>query len=101
MSEACIKPVYLIVHGQKQLLELVIGKLVSQGFQRSNIQAASFEKPGNKGDLVAMVWPPTAPKEIVVSEITGNRANEGEDIRIDLGAWTFVSQKELYRISLQ
>ncbi|MRN39470.1 MAG: hypothetical protein FIO02_00280 [Nitrosopumilales archaeon] len=101
MSEAGVKTVYLIVHGQKQLLEQVIEKLVARGFQRSNMQPASLEKAGNKGDFVAMVWPPSAPKEIVVSEITGNRASESQDITIDLGAWTSVGQKELYRISLR
>jgi hypothetical protein len=101
MSEAGGKTVYLIVHGQKQLLEQVIKKLVARGFKRSNMQAASLEKAGNKGDFVAMVWPPSAPKEIVVNEITGNRASESQDLTIDLGAWTSVGQNELYRISLQ
>jgi hypothetical protein len=101
MSEASVKAVYLIVHGQKQLLEQVIEKLVIRGFKRSNMQAASLEKAGNKGDFVAMVWPPSAPKEIVVSEITGNRASENQDITIDLGAWTSFGLHELYRISLQ
>src|ERR1700724_1908014 len=100
MSEAGVRTVYLIVYGQKQLLEQVIEKLVAQGFQRSNMQAASLEKPGNKGEFVAMVWP-SAPKEIVVSEITRNRASESQAIGIGLGAWTSVGQKELYRISLQ
>jgi hypothetical protein len=101
MSVGGVRTVYLIVHGQKQLLEQVIEKLVAQGFQRSNMQAASLEKPGNKGEFVAMVWPPSAPKEIVVSEITGNRASESQAIGIGLGAWTSVGQKELYRISIQ
>jgi hypothetical protein len=101
MSVAGVRTVYLIVHGQMQLLEQVIEKLVAQGFQRSNMQAASLEKPGNKGEYVAMVWPPSAPKEIVVSDITGNRASESQAIGIGLCAWTSVGQKELYRISLQ
>ena len=65
------------------------------------MQAPSLEKPGNKGEFVAMVWPPSAPKEIVVREITGNRASESQAIGIGLGAWTSVGQKELYRLSLQ
>jgi hypothetical protein len=55
MSVAGVRTVYLIVHGQMQLLEQVIEKLVAQGFQWSNMQAASLEKPGNKGEFVAMV----------------------------------------------
>jgi len=86
MSEAGVKSVYLIVHGQKQLLEQVIEKLVAQGFQRNNMQAASLEKPGNKGEFVDMVWPPSAPKEIVISEITGNRPSESQAMGIGLGA---------------
>ena len=100
MSEAGTKTVYRIVHGQKQLREMVIEKLVARGFKRSNMQAASLEKVGNKGDFVAMVRPPSAPKEIIVSKITGNRASESQEITIDLGAWTSVGQNELYRISL-
>ncbi|MGB6674159.1 MAG: hypothetical protein WBE34_17160 [Candidatus Nitrosopolaris sp.] len=38
MSEAGTKTVYLIVHGQKQLREMVIEKLVARGFKRSNMR---------------------------------------------------------------
>lgn len=75
----------------------MIEELVAQGFQRSN----SLEKPGNKGELVAMVWPPSAPKEIVASEITGNRASESQAKGIGICAWTSVGQKELNQLSLQ
>ena len=67
MADAGVKTVHLIVHGQKKLLEQVKEKLVAKGFQRSKM------RPGNKGDFVAMVWLPNAPKEIVVSEITDSR----------------------------
>jgi len=99
MTEARVKTVHLIVHGQKKLLEQVKEKLVAKRFQRSRLQPASLKRCGNKGDLVMMVWPPSAPKEIVVSEITGTRASESQNVGI--GAWTSISQKELYRISLQ
>jgi hypothetical protein len=100
MAEAPVQTVHLIVHGQKELLEEVEEKLVAKGFQRSRMQPASLDRCGNKGDFVAMVWPPRAPKEIVVSEITGTRSSESEK-NIGIGAWTSISQKELYRISLQ
>jgi hypothetical protein len=61
------------------------------------MQSASLERSGNKGDFVPMVWPPGAPKEIVVVRSRGD-AGESQNIGIDLGAWTSVSQKELYRI---
>ncbi len=90
MSDAGVKTVHLIVHGQKKLLEQVKEKLVAKGFQRSKMRPASLERPGNKGDFVAMVWPPNAPKEIVVSEITETHASESQNKGIDLGAWTSV-----------
>ena len=37
------------------------------------MQNASLDKAGNAGEYVAMVWPPMAPREIVVSEIVGPR----------------------------
>jgi hypothetical protein len=43
-----------------------------------------------------MIWPPMAPKEIVVSEIVDTNATGGSG----MGAWSSVSQKELYRIPL-
>jgi hypothetical protein len=101
MSDASVKTVHLLVHGEKKLLEQVKEKLVAKGFQRSKMQSASLERSGNNGNYVAMVWPPSAPKEIVVSEITGSHAGESQNIVIDLGAWTSVTQKELYRLSLQ
>jgi hypothetical protein len=68
---ASVKTVHLIVHGQKKLLEQVIEKLVAKGFQRGRIIPASLERCGNKEDFVAMEWPPSAPKEIVVSKLRG------------------------------
>ena len=84
MSDATVKTVHLLVHGEKKLLEQVKEKLVAKGFQRSKM------RPGNKGDFVAMVWLPNAPKEIVVSEITETHASESQNKGIDLGAWTSV-----------
>jgi hypothetical protein len=45
---------------------------------------------------VAMLWPPMAPKEIVVSQITGTGSDSGQG----MGAWASISQKELFRIPL-
>ena len=88
------KKVYLIVHGQHQLLEPVKDKLASK-FNRENMQPASLEKAGDAGEYVAMLWPPMAAKEIVVSQITG-MGGSGKG----MGAWSSVSQKELFRIAL-
>jgi hypothetical protein len=89
------KKVYLIVHGQRQLVEPVKDKLAGR-FKRENMQPASLDKAGQVGEYVAMLWPPMGPKEIVVSEITALGGSEGRG----MGAWSSVSQKELFRVSL-
>ena len=93
-----MKTVYIIVHGKRDLFELVEDKLASKGFDRSRIQKASLDKAGNQGEYVAMVWPPMDPKEIVVSRIVGTTANANLDT--PLGAWASVERKELYKIPL-
>jgi hypothetical protein len=89
------KKVYLIVHGQRQLVEPVKEKLASK-FRRENMQPASLDKAGEVGEYVAMLWPPMAAKEIVVSQITGTGGSGGQG----MGAWSSISQKELFRVSL-
>ena len=88
------KKVYLIVHGQRQLLEPVMEKLATK-FKRENMQPASLDEAGEVGEYVAMLWPPMAAKEIVVSEITGT-GGSGKG----MGAWSSTNQKELFRVSL-
>ncbi len=94
------KTVYLIVHGRKQLLEQVKEKLALKGFEKEKMQNASLDKAGNAGEYVAMIWPPMAPKEIVVSEIVGPRESGVAGGGEGMGAWGSVEQKEVYRISL-
>jgi hypothetical protein len=93
-----MKTVYIIVHGKRDLFELVEDKLASKGFDRSRMQKAGLDKAGNQGEYVAMLWPPMGPKEIVVSRIVGTAANANLDT--PLGAWASVEQKELYKIPL-
>jgi hypothetical protein len=90
------KKIYLIVHGQHQFLDRIKEKLVMQGLKKENMQLASLDRTGNTSEYVAMIWPPMAPKEIVVSEIIDTNATGGSG----MGAWSSVSQKELYRIPL-
>jgi len=89
------KKIYLIVHGQRQLIEPIKEKLASR-FKRENMQPASLERAGEVGEYVAMIWPPMAPKEVVVSQITGTGGSGGKG----MGAWGSVSQKELFRVPL-
>ncbi len=90
------KKIYLIVHGQHQFLDQVKEKLVMKGYEKENMQLASLDRAGDISEYVAMIWPPMSPKEIVISEITGTNTNGGSG----MGAWSSVSQKELYRIPL-
>jgi hypothetical protein len=90
------KKVYLIVHGQRQLVEPVKDRLAGR-FKRENMHPASLDRAGEAGEYVAMLWPPMAPKEIVVSQIiTGAGGSGGKG----MGAWSSVNQKELFRVSL-
>jgi hypothetical protein len=91
------KKIHLIVHGQRHLIESVKDKLVTAKFLRENMQPASLDKAGDVGDYVAMLWPPMAPKEIVVSQITGTGSDSGGQ---GMGAWGSIAQKELFRVPL-
>lgn len=90
------KNVYVIVHGQKQLVETVKSKISAFGFKNDKLIPAELNKPGNPGDFVAMVWPPWAPKEIIFSEILDFNNKDGQG----MGAWASLNKKELERISL-
>jgi hypothetical protein len=90
------KSVYVIVHGQRQLLEAVKAKLSALGFQNDKLVAAELNKTGSPGDYVAMVWPPMAAKEIILSEIIDFSNTDGRG----MGAWASLNKKELGRIPL-
>ncbi len=90
------KKVYVIVHGQRNLAEPVKQKLVAAGFK--NTEMASLEKAGNTGEYVAMLWPPMAAKEIMVSVITGPAADPNQSR--GMGAWGTVATKEVMRLPL-
>jgi hypothetical protein len=101
------KSVYIIVHGQRNLVDKVKEKLALKGFGVQKMQNASLDKAGHPGEYVAMVWPPMAPREIVVNEIIGLNKSENDISKSEskgvtgMGAWSTVEQKELYRISLE
>lgn len=96
-----LKPgnVHVIVHGQKDLLEGVIPKLLLKGFRKEDILMARLDEAGQIGDYVAMVWPPGKPQEIIVSQIVGN--NQSHEKSSAPAAWEALQQKELYRIPLR
>ena len=78
------KPVHLIVHGQRDLIDSIRQKLTSLGFADNKLIPASSQKTGN------------------ICEITGiNQAiNQAEAKDNVMGAWSNVSQKEISRIPL-
>ncbi len=90
--------VYVIVHGQKDLLGRVTSALVLKGFKYESIQMARLDEAGRVGDYVAMVWPPGRPREIIVSKIVEN--TQSQSIPSAPGAWEGIKQSELYRIAL-
>lgn len=92
------KKVYVIVHGQRNLLEPVKEKLAAAGLK--NAEMASLDKAGNAGEYVAMLWPPMAASEIKVSVITGP-AEQGGDNSRGMGAWGSVATKEVMRLPLK
>ncbi|VFJ13709.1 hypothetical protein [Candidatus Nitrosocosmicus franklandus] len=90
------KNVHIIVHGQRQLFESIKSKLSTVGFKPENMILADMNKPGNQGDYVAMLWPPMAPQEIIISQIIDFEGTNGRG----MGAWASVNQKELQRIPI-
>lgn len=90
------KNVHVIVHGQKQLFETVKSRLGDTGLKTEKLVLADMNKPGNEGDYVAMLWPPMAPTEIILSQIIDFSGTNGRG----MGAWGTVNQKELQRIPL-
>src|ERR671922_3100234 len=90
------RKIHLIVHGQHQLMEPTKNKLAAAKLLRENMQPASLDKAGDIGDYVAMLWPPMAPKEIVVSQITGT----GGGAKLGKGGRAAIKQKEIFRLSL-
>ena len=88
----------MIVHGQKELFEVVKSKLILKGFKEERIIKAKLDEAGNIGEYVAMAWPPGRPQEIIVNQIVDEK--QARESTSAPGAWESVQQKELYRIPL-
>jgi hypothetical protein len=89
--------VYVIVHGQRNMLEPVKEKLAAAGFSKPNMEMASLDKAGDAGEYVAMLWPPMAASSIMVSVITGP-AEPGKSK--GMGAWGTVGTREVMKLPL-
>ena len=90
--------IHVIVHGQKEIFEVVKSKLILKGFKEESILKANLEEAGNIGEYVAMAWPPGRPQEIIVSQIVDEK--QAQENTSAPGAWEAIQQKELYRIPL-
>ena len=98
------KKVYLIVHGQRQLLEPVKDKLAAAGFKKENIEMASLDRAGATGEYCAMLWPPMAPTDIMVSVVTGSAQQGGQGGgggSRGMGAWGSVAMKQVMKVPLK
>jgi hypothetical protein len=98
------KKVYLIVHGQRNLIDSVKDSLSSK-FKRENMEPASLDRAGNEGEYVAMLWPPRGSSQIIVSRITGKTSSSSHSSSaggggMGMGAWASVKQEELFRVPL-
>jgi hypothetical protein len=60
---------------------------------------ARLDMAGNVGDYVAMVWFPSRPQEIIVSQIGENKLAQLNPHAP--GGWQDVQQNELYKIPLE
>ena len=94
------RPVHLIVHGQRDLIDTLKHKLVLLGFSEEKLLPASLEKTGNIGEYVAMAWPPMRATEVIINEITGIKKSETETKENPMGAWANIDHKEISRIPL-
>ena len=94
------RPVHLIVHGQRDLIDTLKHKLVLLGFLEEKLLPASLEKTGNIGEYVAMAWPPMRATEVIINEITGIKKSEIETKENPMGAWANIDHKEISRIPL-
>ncbi len=93
------KNIHVIVHGQRDLLEKVKTILIEKNFSTDRVIPAKLDKVGEVGEYVAMIWPPMAAKEIIISEITGNNGDPANSR--GMGAWGTAELKELMRFPLQ
>ena len=91
------KTIYLFLHGKMDLKEKAENALVEKGYSKEKITMASPSKVGEIGDYMAMLWPPPAPSQIKIQEITKVEEVEPEGM---IGLWKGVSQNDIDSIPL-
>ncbi len=91
------KPVYLFVHGQKDLEQPAVKKLVQNGFSQEKIILAKSTEVGKVDDYMAMLWMPPNLDHIKIQKITKVDPVKPEGM---LGLWEGVSKEDLFTIPL-
>ncbi|KHE91878.1 MAG: hypothetical protein K8F52_14490 [Candidatus Scalindua rubra] len=86
------KDVYLFLHGRKDLKEEAENILITLGFSKENIIAASSENVGEIGDYMAMLWRPPRPDQIKIQQITDVKDVEPDKM---FGLWKGVLKKDI------
>lgn len=91
------KPVFLFVHGRRDLEQKAIDALISKGFEKSRIVSAKPDAVGSVGDYMAMLWMPPNPDHIKVQRITKVDPVKPEGM---IGLWKGVTKEDLFTIKL-
>jgi hypothetical protein len=92
------KPVYLFVHGRRDLEKPAIDALVSKGFTKDKIVPARPDAVGEVGDYMAMLWMPPNPDHIKVQTITKVEPVAPEGM---IGLWRGVSKQDLFIVPIK
>ena len=92
------KPVYLFVHGRKDLEPIAVNALITNGFSKDKIISAKVDKVGSVGDYMAMLWMPANPDHIKIQKITKVEQSTTEGM---IGLWKGVSSEDLFKIKLK
>jgi hypothetical protein len=91
------KSIYLFTHGRMDFKEKSENILIAKGFSKEKIIMAQPTKVGEVGDYMAMLWPPQAPDQIKLQEITKVEEVEPEGM---VGLWKGVSKDDIESIPL-
>ena len=92
------KPVYLFVHGRKDLEPIATNALITAGFSKDRISSAKPDKVGDVGDYMAMLWMPPNPDHIKIQKITKIEQASPDGMT---GLWKGVSKEDLFQIKLK
>ena len=92
------KPVYLFVHGRRDLEPAATNALIATGFSKEKIISARPDQVGNVGDYMAMLWMPPNPDHIKIQRITKVEQVAPEGM---IGLWKGVSKEDLFSVPIK